>query len=220
MNVVLLELIPRRVVVLPAREFADPGRQLFPIAVQPDVVNRPERVHDARDVHREQLGLDKLRDDLSCAHAVAEADVVVVEENREQPDVVARRLCLLVDHVADLARRLGNGVVILGDVDQLEGLDRLRLAVLGHLEVFLLQVVDRVPLPIGDDDVDPNEVDVGAEDRGLGRGSGGGGCCGDGCCCGGGCWAGAFCALSPSAIGAAITAANATRSSPLCITFE
>ena len=55
----------------------------------------------------QQLVLDELRDELSRAHAVAEAHVVVVQKNREQPHVVARRFRLLVDRVADCARRLG-----------------------------------------------------------------------------------------------------------------
>ena len=44
-------------------------------------------------------------------------------------------------------------------------LDRLRLLVLGHLEVGLLQVDDLLPLLVGDDDVDPDEVDTAPEDR-------------------------------------------------------
>ncbi len=114
--------------------------------------------------------LDKLRDDLSRAHAVAEADVVVVEKKRKYPHVVARRFRLLVDRVANRARRFGNRVGILGDVDELEGLNGLRLAVFRNLEIFRLQVMNRIALPIGDDDVDANDVDVGAEDRDLGCG--------------------------------------------------
>ena len=82
---------------------------------------------------------------------------------------------------------------VLGDVDQLEGLDRLRLAVFGDLEVFLRQIVNGVALPVGDDDVDADEVDVGAEDRGLLLGL---------CAAAAAarrCWAaGAFCACSPA----------------------
>ena len=92
--------------------------------------------------------------------------MVVVEEDREQPDVVARRFHFLVVVGADFARRLldrvGGAAV---ELDQLEGLDLLRLAVLGDLEVALLQVRDRIAFLVGDDDVDADEVDPGAENR-------------------------------------------------------
>jgi hypothetical protein len=45
------------------------------------------------------------------------------------------------------------------DVDHREGADRLRLPVLEHLEVFLLQIADVLALLVGDDDVDLDVVD-------------------------------------------------------------
>ena len=51
------------------------------------------------------------------------------------------------------------------DLEQLERLDVLRLAVLPHLEIFWLEVGDRLALLVGDDDVHADEVDVGAERR-------------------------------------------------------
>ena len=70
---------------------------------------------------------------LAHRQARAAPHVVVVEEDREQPDVVARRFGFLVVVGADLARRLldrvGDAAV---ELDQLEGLDLLRLAVLGR----------------------------------------------------------------------------------------
>ena len=105
--------------------------------------------------------------DLARAHAVLEPHVVVVQKNREQPHVVARRFRLFVDDVAHFARRIGADAGVLADVDELERLDRLRLPVFGDFEVFLLQIVDGIALPIGDDDVDADEVDVGAKDRSL-----------------------------------------------------
>ena len=62
------------------------------------------------------------------------------------------------------------------NVDEREGGDRLRLPVLEHLEVFLLQVADDVALPVGDDDVDLDVVDADLEGRLLLRGGGAGGC--------------------------------------------
>ena len=130
---------------------------------------------------RVELVLDKPREDLSRAHAVLEPHVVVVQKNRKQPHVVARRFRLLVDRVTYFARRIGADAGVLGHVDELERLDRLRFPVFRDFEVFLLQIVDGVALPVGDDDVHADEVDVGAEDRGLrvcsaGAAGGGAGC--------------------------------------------
>ena len=106
--------------------------------------------------------------------------MVVVQKNREQPHVVARRFRLLVDRVAYFARRIAADAGVLGHVDELERLDRLRLAVFGDFEVFLLQIVDGIALPIGDDDVDADEVDVGSGRSGVclpaGAVGGGAGC--------------------------------------------
>ena len=93
--------------------------------------------------------------------------MVVVQKNRKQPHVVARRFRLLVDRVPYFARRIGADAGVLGHVDELERLDRLRFPVFRDFEVFLLQIVDGVALPVGHDDVHADEVDVGAEDRGL-----------------------------------------------------
>ena len=96
------------------------------------------------------------------------ADVVVVQENREQPDVVFRRLGLLVFVGADLpdrtVRRRHRAAV---QLDQLERLHGLRLAVLDDLEVALLQVGDGRAAPVRHDDIDANEVDAGPEQRRL-----------------------------------------------------
>src|SRR5262249_31706958 len=53
--------------------------------------------------------------------------------------------------------------------DELEGLDRLRLAVFGDLEIRLLQIGDVRAVLVGDDDVDANEVDARPEDGLVGR---------------------------------------------------
>ena len=50
-----------------------------------------------------------------------------------------------------------------------EHADGLGLPVLEDLEIFLLQVADVVPLPVGDDDVDFDVVDLHLEGGGLRR---------------------------------------------------
>ena len=51
------------------------------------------------------------------------------------------------------------------DVDEREGADRLRLAILEDLEVFLLEVADEPALLVGDDGVDLDVVDLELEGR-------------------------------------------------------
>jgi hypothetical protein len=89
--------------------------------------------------------------------------VVVVEEEREEPHVRALRFRLFVEGRANRPRR---GRLVQGvDLEQFERRHLLRRAVLPHLEVALLQVTHRLPLLVGDDAVDPNEVDAGTERR-------------------------------------------------------
>ncbi len=112
-----------------------------------------------------ELVLDELRQQLARPHAVFQPHVVVVQEHREQPHIVSRRLCLLVDRVSNLPRRIAADSGVVSDIDELERLNRLRLAVLGDLEVLGSQIVDGIPLLVGDDHIDADEVDVSAERR-------------------------------------------------------
>ena len=140
---------------------------LFAVPAQQHVADRPQRVHDAGHVGRVQLVFDKLRDRLSRPHAVLEPHVIVVQENRIQPRVVSCGFHLLFDDVTHFARRIAADAAVVGDVDQLEGLNGLGLPVFGDLEVFLREIVNGIALPVVDDDVDANEVDVGAENRAV-----------------------------------------------------
>ena len=112
---------------------------------------------------------DELRQLSAHRHAGAAAHVIVVEEHREQPHVLARRFRFLVGVGPDLADRLlrrFRGAAI--ELDQPERFDFLRLAVLGHVEVGRLQVGDRdAVLVFRDDHVDAHEIDAGAEHRRL-----------------------------------------------------
>ena len=113
-------------------------------------------------------------------HARAAAHVIVVQKNREQPDIVAGGFSLFVVVGADFLRRLlqrvGRAAI---ELHQLERLDLLRLAVFGHVEVARLQVGDRVAVLVRNDYVDTDEVDAGLEGgrllRLIGVGGGGGG---------------------------------------------
>jgi len=52
-------------------------------------------------------------------------------------------------------------------VDQLEGRDRLELAVLAQLEVVLRETADRLAVFVQHADIDANDVGAGAESRGA-----------------------------------------------------
>ncbi len=125
-----------------------------------------QRVHDRDHVGRTELRLDEARDLLAAGEARFAADVVVVEEKGEQPHVVAGGFILLVGIGADLARRLAAGLHQTAvELDEAEGLDLLRLAVLGDFEVALLQIGDRRAVLARGDDVDPHETDAALEGR-------------------------------------------------------
>ena len=89
--------------------------------------------------------------------------MIVVEEEHEDARVLVGGGALFVGARADGALRFDRRRAV--DLDEAERLDGLRLAVLEHLEVGLLQIDDRIALPVGDDRVDADEVDAGAEDR-------------------------------------------------------
>ena len=127
---------------------------------------RLQRIHQAEHVRRTQLRLDEGRQ--GCAHreACPAAHVIVVQKNREQPHVVARRFELFVRVGADRpGRAVGGWHGATVQLHELKALDRLRLTVFDDLEIALPQVRHRVAVPVGDDDVDADEVDARLEQR-------------------------------------------------------
>ncbi len=127
---------------------------------------RRQRIHHAEDVHRPDVLADELGELPLDGQRRAAPDVVVVVEDHEQPHVVAGQLGFFVPGRADLPRQLAFDRVAL-DLDVAEALDLLRLVVLVDLEVVLGQVLDGVALVVGDQRVDADEVDAGAEGRCL-----------------------------------------------------
>ena len=179
-RVLLLDVVHRRVVVLPAGELLDALDDGPVVARHPQVEDRLQRIHQADHVGGPELPFDEPRERIADAHALNLPDVVVVEEDREQADVVSRRLRLFVFVGADGAGRTvraGHRAAI--ELDELEAFDRLRLAVLGDFEVALFQIRDVRAALVGDDDVHADEVDPGAKGRlrGLGVGRGLLSCC-------------------------------------------
>ena len=72
-----------------------------------ELVDRGQRIHDGDHVERPELFCDELDERLAHGHVVAASDVVVVEEEHEQPDVRARRLALLVVERSNLRAERG-----------------------------------------------------------------------------------------------------------------
>ena len=160
------ELIARRVVVLAALKLLEAADHGAVIARHPDRRGRFERVHDADHVRRTELRLDKPGQRRTDRHARAAAHVIIVEEDREQPDVLARRFGLFVVVAADFPGRLvdrGSGSAV--ELHELEGFDLLRLAVFRDLEIGRLQVGDLIAVAVRNDDVHAHEVDACAEHR-------------------------------------------------------
>ena len=83
-------------------------------------------------------------------HARAAPDVVVVEEDAEQPYLVARGFGFLVVVGANLTRRLFDRFLDAAvQLHELERLDLLRLVILGHFEVGRLQIRHRIAGLVG-----------------------------------------------------------------------
>ena len=133
-----------------------------------------ERFHDHGQVVRTEL-FDEATDrftEWQCDLGSL-VDVVVVQEDAEQPHVFARGFQQRMLARADLKRLVQVAGAVAGDARQLHVLHHLRHAVLGDLEVSQPQIGDRL-IVIGHRDVDANQVGAGAEDRLLYRLIGGG----------------------------------------------
>ena len=137
------------------------------IAREAHAGDRLQRVHDADHVRRPELRLDEARDLLAAGHARPPADVVVVQEEREQPHIVARRFDFLVDVGANLPRRRRSAVRIRPPSSSMS----LNVSIFCGLPSSVisksacLRSATGCAVLVGDDDVDADEVDAAAEDR-------------------------------------------------------
>ena len=161
-------LVLRLVLVLAAEELLQAAHDCGVIARHADARGRLERIHHADHVRRPDIFFDERRELIADGHARTTSHVIVVEEHREQPHVVARRFGFLVVVGADFARRILDRVRDAAvQLDELEGFDLLRLAVFSDVEVGLLQIGKRVAGLVRDDHVHTDEIDARAEDRRL-----------------------------------------------------
>ena len=161
-----LELVLRGVIVLAPEELLQAPHDSGVIPRHSNRGGRFERVHDADHVRGTELGVDELHELVAHRQAGARPHVVVVQKDREQPHVVASCFRFLVrvraNRLGGLLEGLRHSAV---ELHQLEGFNLLRLAVLGDLEIPLLEVAHRGTVLVGEDDVDANEVDAGAKHR-------------------------------------------------------
>ena len=92
--------------------------------------------------------------------------MIVVEKDRKQTHVLARRFRLFVvvgpDFLGRLLDRRRRAAV---ELYELERFDLLRLAVLGDVEIRRLQIGNLIAVTVGDDDVDAHEIDAGTKHR-------------------------------------------------------
>ncbi len=143
--------------------------ELVPIARELDRVDRRERIHEADDVGRTERRPHKLHEvGTGAVGARHLADVVLVPEDEEQPDVVLRRLGRRMRARPDRQRHIVVFVGLAVVLDELKGADFLGDAVLLELEVGSGQRRDRHALAVEHGHVDADELGASPEHR-LGR---------------------------------------------------
>jgi hypothetical protein len=111
------------------------------------------------------MRLNPVGQDLPDEEVGAAAHMVIVQEDHHEADIVALRFRLFDIVGGDGARRRVTRIGLAGDADEAKRFDALRLAVFRELEVTGRQIRDGVAFPVGDDRVDPHEVDAGTKGR-------------------------------------------------------
>ena len=152
-KVVPLVGVPRRVVASTALEGRQQLARSRAVASHLNCEDRIERPHHGKEVARAERLVDKPGERAAHPGRIRRAHVVLVEEDREQPRVGPRRVRPLVG-VGWLRPRVILGGKALVDPDEPRFVYRLRLAVLGDLEVAGLEGIDGAAAGVGGDDVD------------------------------------------------------------------
>ena len=118
------------------------------------------------------LGIDEVAEHAADAHVLQRVvrQVVIVQEDHQQPDVVACGLGRGVLVGSNLERRVVARRGFAGELDELERLNRLRDAVFADVEVLGREIGERHPVSAGDRHVDANEVDASPGTWALERG--------------------------------------------------
>jgi hypothetical protein len=132
-----------------------------------NVVDRGQRVHERKHVRRAELVLDEIDEWLLHGEVVAPFDVVIVEQNHEQPHVRPCGFTLLV--VRGSNRTGWSGLRGFGGIHLHDGerIDLLGLAVLSEGKLLLGHVHHRLAVLVGHDRIYPDVVDAGPDRRRL-----------------------------------------------------
>ena len=147
-------------------ERADPLEQVGLVAREAQSVERRQRVHDDHQVGGLQLideALERLPQRDGDRRVLV--DVVVVQEDREEPHVFLRRFDRRLRWTANLQRLAVVHPALAVQPHELRGLHGLRHLVFGDDEVGGLQIGHRLVVSIDDRNVDPDEIHCGSEDR-------------------------------------------------------
>ena len=164
-RILLFELVARPVVELAPFELVDGGNRRVPIAAEPQIGDRRQRIHERHHVGRSQLVLDEFDEWLLDREVVAALDVVVIQQNDEQTNIGTRGLALFVVVVANRPRRSAFHRFQRIELDDLERIDLLGLAVFGHGKIVLREIHHRLAVFVGDDDINADVVDASANRR-------------------------------------------------------
>ena len=127
-------------------------------------VGRTGGVNDRHQIVGAQAALDELLPRRLDALRASEPRVQVVDHHHVHP-AVERTLVRLHVRLDRRGREQRTIRPLDRNVHEGERIDRLRLPVLEHLKIFLFQIADEISLPVGDDDVDFDVVDLDAEGR-------------------------------------------------------
>src|SRR3989442_2102123 len=146
-------------------ELTHPPAKILLRSGEPQVAERRERVH-----HRDEIVGGELPDEIleRAAHPKRDirllVDVIVVEENREDPHIITRRLECRVLRRADLERVFEVRRPRPVEPDELHGLHGLQNTILDHLEVGGLEIGDRLIVTARHRHVHAYDIDPALED--------------------------------------------------------
>jgi hypothetical protein len=136
------------------------GRQQQPLVAREflAVAGRARGVNHGHQIVRAETPLDELLRRALDALGPTEPRVEIVDDHHV--DAAFERALVRADVGLERRRGVQRAVGTLDrDVDEREGIDRLRLAVFQDLEVFLLQFANDLALAIRDDNVDFDVID-------------------------------------------------------------
>src|SRR5207253_11323930 len=127
-------------------------------------VRPAEGVHDGHEIVRAEMPLDELARGALDAFAAPEARMPIVDDHHVDPAVERALVALDVGFNGEL--RAKRALKFFDrDVDEREGGDRLRPAVLEHLKIFLREIADEGAGAVRDERIDLDVINLDLESR-------------------------------------------------------